>query len=275
MIDTESRLKLSEDIRKEFRVNPDGRCFSSIRGAARLLNVRYNSIWNHFKPGQEKPTRLTQMLIEKGFDVANWNQEGIPDTALAYIAKYYAEDARHNCTREAQQLYELFAAVGPRTLIQQSIGWTPDSPMTVKMHPQIATYRRLGRSEEWIEKRLIAMDRRKTYKEIHRYSGCNDFHIAHCTNEVYKAIVGGTAPQIRLQRGLPRADNLRNSLNEEDLTAVACAEQAAVIAITTNNLKGYRACKTVNIEYAQAIGDIFRNARTVRMLPDGNGNTVN
>ena len=56
------------------------------------------------------------------------------------MVEYYSMDAGNNCTEEAKNIYRLCAAVGMRTLIQQSLGWQPKEKEVPRQLPNAVEY---------------------------------------------------------------------------------------------------------------------------------------
>jgi len=123
-----SNIIIPEEIRKEFRVEPDGKAFASIRGTARIADVDHKTLVDSFKTaGGKNPSKLAQMLIDNGFDPGGFSETGVPDLALRIVLKYYAFKA--NQTKEqAERFYDAMSGVGIRTWIQQQLGWRPQQP---------------------------------------------------------------------------------------------------------------------------------------------------
>lgn len=107
------------DIKKEFKINKDGQVFCSIIGAARLLGVADTSIVR----GSAFPSKkITEMLEPQGFKASAFVCEGIPDTALALLAKYFAYKANKKSI-QAELVCDAFMAVGIRAWAQEQLGW--------------------------------------------------------------------------------------------------------------------------------------------------------
>ena len=107
----ENHLELPEDIRAEFKIDVNGKCFCSISGVARLLGVSNQTLSTHFQSPALRTSKLAQSLAEQGFDTSSFS-EGVPDIALSLIAAYYSFHAGARCTGEAKALSQLFMAVG-------------------------------------------------------------------------------------------------------------------------------------------------------------------
>ena len=109
-----------ETIKSELRVDSNGIGYCSIRGAARLAGVTYQTLSRGVSVSSYK---LRQKLTAQGFEVAAFATNGIPDTALAVVLEYYAFDAGVYVTEQSKLMYKALAAVGIRELIQRTVGW--------------------------------------------------------------------------------------------------------------------------------------------------------
>jgi hypothetical protein len=118
---------IPDEIKSEFTIDSAGKATISIRGAARLLGIHKSNL-----DGGNFPQKLTQTLANKGFQMAGFASEGIPDTAFALIAEYYALDAGKWTNSQAKAIYRAFAAIGVRTWIQSEMGWQPKGEIVTR-----------------------------------------------------------------------------------------------------------------------------------------------
>ena len=115
-----------EQIKNEITVDAEGNGKASIRAVARLMDVDHVSLLTSFKSGEQNPSKLAEMLAEYGFDSGEqilWTETGIPDTAIAVIAKYYAYKAGRYCKKQAELVDTVFTAIGVRVWMQKQVGW--------------------------------------------------------------------------------------------------------------------------------------------------------
>jgi hypothetical protein len=115
-----------EQIKNEITVDPEGKGKASIRAVARLMDVDHVSLLNSFKSGEQNPSKLAEMLTEYGFDSGeqiSWSEAGIPDVAIAVIAKYYAYKAGRYCKKQAELVDTVFTSIGVRVWMQKQVGW--------------------------------------------------------------------------------------------------------------------------------------------------------
>lgn len=131
---------LPEDIRKEFRVDPDGKVFAnSISAIARLAGCRHSSIQNILDTLAADKSVSKALKAFAGHDYRCSRE--YPDLLVAAIVKHFAWYAqRTNQTAEENDL--IFSAIGFRTLFQQQLGWknpelTHDDSETRKMLKEV------------------------------------------------------------------------------------------------------------------------------------------
>jgi hypothetical protein len=122
------------------------------------------------------------------------------------------------------------------------------------------------RIDELREKhRTIGKAVRKDYTQTLKDHGVDKpFDYAHCTNEVYKPILGGTATQVREQRKLPKKANLRDHITTNELAFTMAAEALATERIEQTDADGYRECRDETKQASQAIGRAIESDRKNR-----------
>lgn len=88
----------------------------------------------------------------------------------------------------------------------------------------------------------------------HGVTGCG---FALCTNATYQPLLGGTAKEIKAQRGLAMSANLRDQLSPLELAAVFFAEAKADVVIRSENRQGTNACAEACRESAGQVKSIL------------------
>jgi hypothetical protein len=139
--------EIVDQINSEFRVDADGKGFVSIRGAARLADVKDSSILRAFQSAAQNPSGLAQFLIDNGFDPAaqdKWRETGIPDIALGFILEYYAYEAQERYRRsQAKLVCRVFRTTSIRSWIHQITGWKIEQPSQASLVGHWAERQRL------------------------------------------------------------------------------------------------------------------------------------
>jgi hypothetical protein len=91
-----SLIHLPEELKKEFTLYPDGKVSCTFRGLARIFIVNHTTFVRHFG-GALESSQIVKTLMENGFergDLESWSETGVPDTAIPFIAEYYAFDTK-------------------------------------------------------------------------------------------------------------------------------------------------------------------------------------
>lgn len=80
---------------------------------------------------------------------------------------------------------------------------------------------------------------------------------ARCTNATYQPLLGGTAKELKMQRGLAVSDNLRDQLSPLELAALLFAEAKADSVIQAENRQGNGACESACREASRQVKSIL------------------
>lgn len=123
---------LEFQLASEVVVKDDGKATFSIRAVARLAGVSESSLRRGFEGAALEPTKMAVFLTQQGFEGAALEQLGqtrIPDLICAAILEYYAFEAGKYCTKQAKQIYRVFARIGIRAYAQHIAGWKPQQPI--------------------------------------------------------------------------------------------------------------------------------------------------
>jgi P63C domain len=121
----ESLALVLESIKSEIKVNAEGKATFSIRGAARICGIDHAVLVRSFRAGDKNSSKLAAMLTAQEFNPVTFLDNGIPDTALAFIIKYYAYFAGKRCTDTAKACDMAFAAIGIRAWAREITNWQP------------------------------------------------------------------------------------------------------------------------------------------------------
>ena len=113
--------------------------------------------------------------------------------------------------------------------------------------------------------RTVGKSVRKGYTQTLKDHGVEKpFDFAHCTNEVYKPLLGGTANQVRKERNLHKKANLRNHMSTFELASTMMAEALATERIEDTNAEGFRECRDETKQASQAISGAIEADRKNR-----------
>ena len=108
-----------------------------------------------------------------------------------------------------------------------------------------------------IETRLRGKQVRTSFASTLDEHGVTEgWQFGECTNAIYKPLLGGSAKEVKLERGLVKKDNLRDNLSLSELTEVMFAESLAERKIKQDNLQGFIPCKDASADSAKAVRDL-------------------
>jgi hypothetical protein len=80
---------------------------------------------------------------------------------------------------------------------------------------------------------------------------------ARCTNATYQPLLGGTAKELKMQRGLAVSDSLRDQLSPLELAALLFAEAKADSVIQAENRQGNGSCESACREASRQVKSIL------------------
>lgn len=136
-------------IKKEVRVDDNGRGFASLRATARLAGISHTRI---IRGGAYTGNSVGKMLAAHGIDPGALIENGVPDFVVALIVEHYAfddedsnEPPRSNTT--ARLTYRAFAAIGIRAWMQDVVGWSKPKPREKPLSTEIK-YRYVSRLDD-------------------------------------------------------------------------------------------------------------------------------
>jgi hypothetical protein len=125
----------------------------------------------------------------------------------------------------------------------------------------IATYKKKGKSDEWITERLTGKATRKAFTDTLAKHGVKGVGYRDCTNAIYDKMFGGDAEQTREKKNLPVSANLREYMTEAELAATRLTELIAKENIEKHNLKGNKACEYECLRTSHWISKSLKDAR--------------
>jgi hypothetical protein len=106
----------------------------------------------------------------------------------------------------------------------------------------VKNWKKQGKSQQWIEARVKRVVTRHEFTDTLKEHGCEGYDYAKCTNAIYEPLLGGTAIEIKQQRGITK--NLRDNLSRKEIAMIDLAEIIAEEEIEEKNLQGGYQCKS-------------------------------
>lgn len=184
---------------------------------AKFLNVRSADIWDA-RRGQG------------GGTFAHWQ-----------IALSYAKYLSHELHMHVNQVYMRYA-MGSLELAEEIFDRTTEGVEAQR------------RSAARIHSKVVRNEHTQTLAE-HGIREAKEFAI--CTNATYTGLFGGTARQLKRQRGLRTRDNLRDDFNLVEISAVFLSEALADRQIREESLFGLTECRDACFYQSESVSMVI------------------
>ena len=123
----------------------------------------------------------------------------------------------------------------------------------------ISTYKKRGKSNEWIKQRLDGKFSRNQFTDTlarHKVTGKG---YGKCTNAIYEPLFGGEAIVIREKYGIEKGKNIRDNLTQVQLVAIQFSETLASDDIEKNNIIGNTKCEIASRRASNAVRQALIN----------------
>jgi hypothetical protein len=119
----------------------------------------------------------------------------------------------------------------------------------------IKEFKRRGHDKQWIQQRIEGMETRARFTDTLKDHGIEKpYEYAVCTNEIYKPLLGGTAKEIKQERGLTE---LRDGLSRVELMAIGLAEALASEKMENTNANGFLKCRNICSDSSKRVNRVF------------------
>lgn len=123
----------------------------------------------------------------------------------------------------------------------------------------IDTWKKKGKNESWIEKRMKGISTRKIFTGALKKAGCDQKGYRLATNAMYTPQYGGDASLVRKKLNAPEKANAREHMSEIQLTTIQLTEMIAAQNIEKKRLYGNDACvHECNITSRLIAGSVFK-----------------
>lgn len=142
-----------------------------------------------------------------------------------------------------------------RERIQEEIN--PDLAIKRSRDRAIASWRRQGRTEDWIEQRCKQIDNWHGFTDTLKDHGVEGYGYVQCANSLNVPILKGTSKEVKALRNIPTNGNLRDALDEEEIAAINFAQVKARKKIKTGNIQGNQPCAMACFDAAQQVASIL------------------
>lgn len=130
----------------------------------------------------------------------------------------------------------------------------------------IQTYKRKGKTDEWIAKRIKGKVKRNEFTSCLQAHGVEREGFRNCTNAIYGPMFGGTTAVIREKKNLPEKASIRDNMSETELLAVEFAEHLSKLTIEKEGLYGNDKCEMACARSSRIVAYAVKdNSRRVAM----------
>jgi hypothetical protein len=111
-----------------------------------------------------------------------------------------------------------------------------------------------AKDNEWAGVRALGRAKRNELTAtLQEHDVTKPLEFARVTNGTYKGLTGKTAQQLRIEKGLSKKSNLRDSMSTRDLVFVMAAEQLAKERIEDEDSRGVKQCEIAATKSAASI----------------------
>lgn len=120
----------------------------------------------------------------------------------------------------------------------------------------IASWRRQGKNEDWIEQRCLQIDNWHGFTDTLKAHGVNGEGYGRCADSLNVPILGGTSKEIKKSRSIA-TKSLRDGLDEVENAAINFAQVLAKKKIKTENINGNRLCAIACFKSAEKVASVL------------------
>ena len=215
------------------------------------------SVLSESKDGRKYWNKLKQRLKEEGY-------ETVTD---CHQLKLKAQDGKYRMTDvcDIEGMFRIIESIPSKNaepikmwlakLGKERIDETFDPGISIKR--AIELYRAKGYDEEWISRRVKALQERKKLTDVWKENGIKtSLEYAILTNEIYKEWSGMTAKEYKEYKGL-RKENLRDNMTDIEVLLTDIGEVTTRELAKKQKPKGLKGNKKV----AKLGGEVAKNTR--------------
>jgi hypothetical protein len=199
--------------------------------------------WSYFKKQEmwNQMSSSTRRLNYKASDGKIYQREYVNDGGLYLIAQYLRVTKARPVLNEIRQFLSkagVFVDEMRRdeNLIVITSRMSPDEMLAATGRAALLTreaYRKQGKSERWIDMRLLGKVRREQFTAALKYAineALKRSHFATATDDIYKGLWGRTASYLKKELALPKGASLRDNqtiyaLHFQGIAEEACADK--------------------------------------------------
>lgn len=122
----------------------------------------------------------------------------------------------------------------------------PELGMDRAQQRAVRSYQSMGKSNEWISRRLEGITTHNFFTQSLKDRDCKDWNSLKNISDIEnRAILGCTAKKFKAQNGLPRSARTRNHLEESDISAFQFLETIATRKMRDEIAQGTKECTNI------------------------------
>ncbi len=141
-----------------------------------------------------------------------------------------------------------------RERIQEEIN--PELGLNRSRERAIASWKRQGKNEDWIEQRCLQIDNWHGFTDTLKAHCVNGEGYGRCADSLNVPILGGTSKEIKKSRSIT-TKSLRDGFDEVENAAINFAQVLAKKKIKTENINGNRLCAIACFKSAEKVASVL------------------
>lgn len=120
----------------------------------------------------------------------------------------------------------------------------------------IEGWKRQGKSDTWIDKRIKSMDTNIEHRQVLADHGVDKMGFVMCANNINCGILGTTGKKYKEKNGFPVGVELRNCMDESQIVSGMLAEILSDKKIIKDNIYGNKPCAKTYYDIAKEISTV-------------------
>ena len=119
----------------------------------------------------------------------------------------------------------------------------------------IKTYKKIGKDDKWIDKRLKGISKRNTFTSTLAAHGVERDGFKNCTNAIYSPLFGGSSEVVKQTLKIGKKDSIRDNCSDFQLECIEFAEALASNLIKEKNLRGNANCELASYHSSKIVAN--------------------
>ena len=197
--------------------------------------VDLDNVWMLVYSDKASAVRALKRNFIENVDFMTISQNADGGKFSEVIYKLAASCFEYFIARKVRPVFEVYRQVTQRFAEEEA------NPI-LAIERSISNYRKLGKTDEWIEKRLKGKLKRRLFTNCLEAHDVEGVGYGKCTNATYSLFANSNAFAIRKQKGLSKTASLRDNMSEFELSAIEFSETLSMQTIEREDLHGNDQC---------------------------------